>query len=119
MPTILVPILTATPTLVLSTNLRRKTFTIKNDTSSNIYIGENQSVTTSGYHQGAIVSSGGGSVEDRWYKGEVYIIQASGSTLNITVIETNYLAEEITIIQKILEKNPVPTIDVALYSTVI
>lgn len=119
MVTILVSIPTATPTLVLSTNLRRKSFTIKNDTSSTVYVGENSSVAVSGYHQGAIVSSGGGTMEDRYYKGDVWLIQNSGGALNITVIETNYLAEEITIIQKLLIKNPLPTIDVAVYSTVI
>lgn len=119
MPTVLISVPTSTPTLALSINLRRKAFTIKNDSASNVYVGDNNSVLASGYHQGAIVNSGGGSMEDQFHKGEVWFYQNSGAAINITVIETNYLPEEIAIIQKILTKNPLPTIDVALYSTVI
>jgi len=80
------------PTRVLSKNIQRKCYTIKNDTVENIFVGHDSGVATSGFRQGYLVAAGGGNIEDRWWKGEVWVI--CGASVDITVSEDHKVVRE-------------------------
>jgi len=70
----LVPLIAERPRRVLTKNPKRLAYTIKNDSTVNIFVGHDSGVATSGYRQGYLVPAGGGVIEDRWHKGEVWVI---------------------------------------------
>jgi len=70
---------------VMARNPNRASLSIKNDSAVNVYYGHSSGVATTGRRQGILVDPNGGALEDRWHKGDVYLI--APSDCNVTLIE--------------------------------
>ena len=78
-----------TPTKILGENPYRASFTIYNDSATDIYVGYGEAgrnVTTSGGRQGIRIEANGGTLTDDEFLGEVWAIADSATTVQI--IET-------------------------------
>jgi len=54
---------------------RRKAYTVTNPGSiADLFVGKDRNVTTSGFFEGIKVLQGGGTLEDEFHKGEVWVI---------------------------------------------
>ena len=85
MTTLLINLVANVAKRVLQENPLRLTFTVKNDSATDVYLGEDQSLATSGFKQGFLIPSGGDSAFDEHHKGEVWLI--STGNINVTVEE--------------------------------
>ena len=70
---------------VMNVNSNRACFTVKNDSATDVFVGHNMRVATSGYNQGAKIGATGGSVEDAFHRGEVWLITTAA--VDVTCIE--------------------------------
>jgi len=78
---------------VMKKNPYRRSITIKNDSASNVYYGHHHNVATSGFRQGFLIPPNGGTMEDEFHKGEVWLIAAAA--VSVSIIEDTPEIEEI------------------------
>jgi len=71
--------------MVAPKNPKRICISVKNDSAANVYYGHEEGVSTSGYRQGWLIDPNGGSLEDEFHKGEVWLI--SPSSVSVTILE--------------------------------
>jgi hypothetical protein len=62
------------PLKVLPKNPKRAVWSALNYSDSDVYYGHDQSVTTTGRTKGWRIPAAGGSVEDEYHRGEVWLI---------------------------------------------
>jgi len=74
-----------TPTRALISNPKRKSYSIVNDSSVDVFAGKSRNVATSGFKQGINLRANGGSLEDEFHKGEVWTVANTATT--VTVVE--------------------------------
>jgi len=68
-----------TPIQVLGDNPRRIVWSAKNLGTAHVFYGYRRDVASSGFKQGWRIDSGGGSVIDEWWTGNVWMISESGT----------------------------------------
>jgi len=76
-----------TPTRLLVANPKRINFMIINNSTTNVFVGFDNTVETSGYKKGVQISANGGFWSYEYHKGEVWAI-ASEET-EVTVVESS------------------------------
>lgn len=75
-----------TATVILPANQNRTSYNLQNESTTDVYIGFDQNVATSGEKQGFNLRASGGSAEEEFHRGEVWGI--ASSAVSITVNET-------------------------------
>jgi len=75
------------PTRLLVANPRRRFWAVINASTTDVYIGHDSSVSTTGTHKGIVVKANGGMYGDEFHKGEVWAI--STAETEVTVIEVS------------------------------
>ena len=83
MPTWVEPLKANIPRRILPANPKRICYTIRNDSSVDVYIGKDSRVSTSGFFRGFKVDAGGGTLEDEFHKGEVWAIAESDCEITV------------------------------------
>ncbi len=78
---------TKVPKLVLLANPDRAEYSVINESSVDVWIGYTNLVTASGFSTGIPVLANGGSIEDRWHKGEIWIVSNLPTT--VSIVEDN------------------------------
>jgi len=73
------------PLRVLLANHNRSDFSIINESSVDVYVGYAMDVAISGFLTGIPVKASGGSMEDKFHMGEVWIV--AGADTSVTAIE--------------------------------
>jgi len=68
---------------VAKRNELRRCLTIRNDSTEPVYYGHTSSVRTTGTLQGIKIDPNGGSLEDEFHKGEVWLIAAAAASVSI------------------------------------
>ena len=82
------------PTRLLSINPKRVNYTLFNDSSTNVYIGFDKNVSTTGKTKGIRLAAGGGYISDEHHKGEVWAIASSAT--EVTVVEVTLMDGGVT-----------------------
>lgn len=85
MPIFNVTLAANVPMRLLKKNPMRKIYFLKNDSTSNIYIGHDNRVAASGVLQGLLLEMGGAVWKDEYWKGDVWCLCAAA--VSISVIE--------------------------------
>jgi len=73
------------PLRVLLANPNRADFSIINESSEDVYVGYAMDVSTLGFSTGIPVKASGGSMEDKFHRGEVWVVANADTT--VTAIE--------------------------------
>jgi len=72
-----------TPKQILPRNDKRIAYTLFNGSSVNVYIGRDQSVSTSGSKKGVPLYANGGMIEDDKYKGPVWAVAEAKTEIHV------------------------------------
>jgi DNA-binding beta-propeller fold protein YncE len=75
---------TTVPTRVLVANKSRQGYTVINQGTVNVFLGKSREVAVSGFKVGLQINASGGAYYDDKHKGEVWILSASATTVQVT-----------------------------------
>ena len=76
-----------TPTRLLTANPKRAAFMIINSSGTDVYVGFDSQVSTTGIKKGVLVGANGGYWAYEYHKGEVWAIASSET--EITIVESS------------------------------